>query len=96
MNPQQAPGEVEPLRIRPVTLPEKIVDALAFQANRRNLTPHELMVRFINEELEQNGSACVSCEMEGPGISLLLKLPSLLDAQLERVASEQTSRRILL
>lgn len=78
----------EALKIRPLTLPEKMVDELYYLAKRRGMSSQELLLYLIQEELKRGPLSSSSMDLAGPSVKLLAKLPSSLDDALERKSTK--------
>ncbi|MFA7336220.1 MAG: hypothetical protein WC028_05510 [Candidatus Obscuribacterales bacterium] len=80
----------ETLKIRPLTLPERMLDELYFLAKRRRLSPQALVVSVLEGYLNSIEAQELSklFEVGGPSVQLFAKLPSKLDEALETKSSQ--------
>lgn len=77
-------------KIRPLTLPERMLDELYYLAKRRSLSPQALVVSVIEGYLNSSEAQgpCKLLEVGGPSVQLFAKLPSKLDEALEAKSSQ--------
>lgn len=80
-----------PVKIRPLTLPESMVDELYFLAKREGLLPQKLVVRLIQAELNKDTDKRSRSDLNvysAPVVKFFAKLPPELDGELERASSK--------
>lgn len=80
-----------PVKIRPLTLPESMVDELYFLAKREGLLPQKLVVKLIQAELKKDSNKESRSDLivgSEPAVKFFAKLPPDLDGELERASSK--------
>lgn len=78
-----------PVKIRPLTLPESMVDELYFLAKREGLLPQKLVVKLIQAELNKDSSKRSRSDLivcSEPSVKFFAKLPPDLDGELEQAS----------